>query len=167
MDPMARVSEAIAPALAAMGFDLVRVKLSGGQRPVLQVMAERGDGSMSVEDCAEVSRAVSAILDVEDPIAGAYTLEVSSPGLDRPLVRPADYERFKGHEARLDLAAPLSEPGPLAGRKRLKGRLLGCTAEGVRLEMEEGEIGVPFGAIASAKLLLTDALIAAALKRQG
>ncbi len=160
MDPIARVSEAIAPALEAMGFDLVRVRLSGVQRPVLQVMAERPDGRMSVDDCAEVSRAISAILDVEDPIAGAYTLEVSSPGLDRPLVRPADYERFKGFDARLDLVQPLD------GRKRLTGRLLGCAAELVRLHTDAGEVAVPFVAVASAKLLLTDALIAAALKRQ-
>ena len=159
MDPVARVREAIEPSLVAMGFDLVRVRLTGGQRPVLQVMAERPDGSMTVDDCAEVSRAVSAILDVEDPITGAYTLEVSSPGIDRPLVRLNDFERFKGFEARIDLNEPVD------GRKRLKGRLIGVTGETVHLVTETGEMDLPFAAIATAKLLLTDELIAAALKR--
>ncbi len=159
MDPTARIFEAIAPALQAMGFEVVRVRLTGGQRPVLQIMAERPDGSMNVDDCAEVSRAVSAILDVEDPIEAAYTLEVSSPGIDRPLVRLADYDRYKGFDARLDL-----EPS-VDGRKRLKGRLLGVTGETVHLATETGTFDVPFAAIANAKLLLTDALIAAALKQ--
>ena len=107
MDAIARIAELIAPALAGMGLELVRVRLMGGKRPVLQVMAERSDGSMSIDDCSEASRVISAILDVEDPITGAYTLEVSSPGIDRPLVRAADYVRFARHQARLETAATI------------------------------------------------------------
>lgn len=158
MDATSRVAELIQPALQSMGFDLVRVRLMGGQRPVLQVMAERPDGSMSVDDCAEVSRVVSALLDVEDPISGAYRLEVSSPGIDRPLVRPADYERYKGFEARLETRHPIE------GRKRFRGRLVGLQDDEVRLATEEGEIAIPLLEIGQAKLVLTDELIALAMK---
>jgi ribosome maturation factor RimP len=159
MDATARIAELIAPALAAMGFDLVRVRLSGAKRLVLQVMAERSDGTMSIEDCSEASRVISAILDVEDPITSAYTLEVSSPGIDRPLVRAADYERFAGFEARLETAAPID------GQRRFRGRLLGLDDQIVRIALDEGEIGIPFAAIATGKLVLTDDLIAASLKQ--
>ena len=135
MDTAERIATMIAPTLEAMGFHLVRVKLIGAQRPVLQIMFEREssaphDGGITVEDCSEVSRAVSAILDVEDPISGAYRLEVSSPGLDRPLTRKHDYERFKGFAAKLELGRPL------AGRKRFKGRLAGISGEAVLLRDE-------------------------------
>ncbi len=114
------IARIIEPSLEAMGYRLVRVALTGSQRPTLQVMAERGDeAAMSVEDCAEISRSISALLDVADPIAGTYTLEVSSPGIDRPLVRPEDYDRFAGFAARIELHEPLD------GRKRFHGRLLG------------------------------------------
>jgi ribosome maturation factor RimP len=120
-------------------------------------MAERRDDApMTVEDCAEISRAVSALLDVADPIAGAYTLEISSPGIDRPLVRPEDYERFAGFEAKVELAQPLD------GRRRFRGRILGRTAAGARLLAESGEVLLPFEAIQRARLVLTDELIAAA-----
>lgn len=160
MDASERISRLIGPTLSSMGFELVRVRLSGSQRPVLQIMAERADGSMNVDDCAEVSRVVSAILDVEDPVDGAYTLEVSSPGIDRPLTRPADYSRFAGFEARVETVEPVE------GRRRFKGRLLGLEGEQVKMAIEGGEVAVPLSAIASAKLVLTDDLIAASLKQR-
>jgi ribosome maturation factor RimP len=152
------IARIIEPSLDAMGYRLVRLTQIGGlRRPTLQIMAERRDDTpMTVEDCAEISRAVSALLDVADPIASAYTLEVSSPGIDRPLVRPEDYERFAGFEARIELARPVE------GRKRFRGRLLGRAASGVRLLAETGEVMLPFEAITRAKLVLSDDLIAAA-----
>src|SRR6056297_3500273 len=120
MDLLDRVHDIIEPAAEAMGYELVRVHLSGGRRPVLQVMVERADRApMNVDDCAEVSRAVSAVLDVEDPVPGEYVLEVSSPGIDRPLTRLADFERFAGFEAKVETEAPIE------GRKRFRGRLEG------------------------------------------
>ena len=158
---MADVARLIAPPLEAMGYVVVRVRLSGGGRPVLQIMGERTDGrEMTVEDCAEISRAVSAILDVEDPIAGAYVLEVSSPGIDRPLTRPDDFARFAGHEAKLELNVAVD------GRKRFRGRLVGLEGESVRIAAEDGECLLPLPEIRAAKLVLTDALIADSLKRQ-
>ena len=153
---MERVRTIIEPSLAAMGYDVVRLHHSGGQRPVLQVMAERsGDGTMSVDDCAEVSATVSALLDVDDPIRGAYVLEVSSPGIDRPLTRLGDFDRFAGFDARVDLGIAAD------GRKRFSGRLLGTEGDRVRLEMEGAAVDLPFRQISKAKLMLTDALIAA------
>ncbi len=152
----AEVEALIAPSLAAMGYDIVRVLLSGGDRLRLQIMAERhADGGMNVDDCAEVSRAVAAILDVEDPIESAYTLEVSSPGIDRPLTRLADFDRFAGFEGRVEMINPID------GRRRFSGRLRGTREAAVLLESEDGEVALPFAAIQKAKLLLTDELIAA------
>lgn len=148
----------IEPTLESMGYALVRVAIVGGaSRPTLQVMAERNDGgAMSVDDCADISEAVSAILDVEDPISGAYTLEVSSPGIDRPLVKRADYERFAGFEAKLETAQPIG------GRKRFRGRVLGTSDDAVRVRLDTGEeVALPLDGIAKAKLVLTDELIAA------
>ena len=160
MDKAAQIERMIAPSLAAMGYDIVRVMLMGGQRSTLQVMAERADHQeMTVEDCAEISRAVSALLDVEDPITEAYTLEVSSPGIDRPLTRPADFERFAGFEAKLETRAPVE------GRKRFRGRLLGFEEGRVRIATPEGEAAVPVDDIQRAKLVLTDDLIAATDRR--
>lgn len=146
-----------------MGYELVRVLLQGKQRPTLQIMAERTDrAAMTVDDCAEISRAVSALLDVEDPLPGAYQLEVSSPGIDRPLIRPEDFDRFAGFEARLETALPLD------GRKRFKGRLLGRDGEGVRLRVSDGaEVLVPLDLLKKAKLVLNDELLAAARGQQG
>src|SRR6185295_13368628 len=140
----------IEPSLEAMGYRLVRLMQTGGlQRPTLQIMAERRDEvPMTVDDCAQISRSVSALLDVADPIAGAYLLEVSSPGIDRPLVRPEDYDRFAGFDVRVELDAPLD------GRKRFKGKLLGRDGEAVRLVAETGELRLPLAGIARAKLLL-------------
>ena len=151
------IARIIEPSLEAMGYRLVRVALTGSQRPTLQVMAERHDeAAMTVEDCAQISRSISALLDVADPIAGAYLLEVSSPGIDRPLVRPEDYDRFAGFEARIELDEPLD------GRKRFRGRLLGRAEDHVRLIGEAGEVRLPLAAITRAKLILTDDLLASA-----
>jgi ribosome maturation factor RimP len=146
----------IEPSLEAMGYRLVRVAFLGARRATLQIMAERRDDvPMTVDDCSEISRSVSAILDVADPIAGAYMLEVSSPGIDRPLTRPEDYDRFAGFEARIELVQPLD------GRKRFRGRLLGRTADQVRLAGDAGEISLPLAYIAKAKLVITADLLAA------
>lgn len=152
----AEVERLIAPAVEAMGYDIVRVQLSGGDRLCLQIMAERrADGTMNVDDCAEISRAVAAILDVEDPIDSAYTLEVSSPGLDRPLTRLADFDRFAGFEAKVEMQMPVD------GRRRFRGRLVGSRDENIVLACEEGEVALPFAEMMKAKLVITDDLIAA------
>lgn len=146
--------------LRAEGFDIVRVILSGERRPKLQIMVERLDGrAVSVDDCALASRRVSAVLDVEDPVAGPYVLEVSSPGIDRPLTRLGDFERFAGFEARVELRVPV------AGRWRFRGRLLGVDHDRIRLETEGEEIELSFDQIQKAKLVLTDDLIAASQDR--
>jgi ribosome maturation factor RimP len=152
------IERLIAPSLAAMGYEVVRVLLMGGGRyRTLQVMIERTDrATVSVDDCAEASRTISALLDVADPIAGAYTLEVSSPGIDRPLVRPADFVRFAGFEARFETRAPID------GRRRFRGRLLGMDGDRVHIATPEGESKVPFADVRHAKLVMTDELIAAA-----
>jgi ribosome maturation factor RimP len=151
-----RIATAIEPSLETMGYRLVRVVVTGGRRATLQIMAERRDDRpMTVDDCAQISNSVSALLDVADPIAGAYTLEVSSPGVDRPLVRREDYDRFSGFEAKIELARPID------GRKRFRGRLLGTAGETVRLATEIGETELPLEAVARAKLVLTEDLIAA------
>lgn len=156
MEATGRIEQIITPSVEAMGYEVVRVQLTGGQRMVLQVMAERADGaSMTVEDCADISRAISAVLDVEDPIKSAYTLEVSSPGIDRPLTRLKDFERFAGFEAKLEtrLAAD--------GRKRFKGMLKGVEDGLVCIETEQGAARLEFDNILRAKLVLTDELIRA------
>lgn len=149
-----RIEDIIAPTVVGMGFELVRVAMSRGG--TLQVMIEPADGRpMDVEDCATLSRALSAVLDVEDPISGSYTLEVSSPGIDRPLTRPKDYSRWAGHLVRVELVQPID------GRRRFKGALLGL--EGgtvVKLRLEDGkEAELPLALVARAKLELTDALL--------
>lgn len=158
---LAQVEALITPAIEAMGYEVVRVRFAGGGRPVLEIMAEPADGSlMTVEACADISRAVSAILDVEDPIAEAYTLEVSSPGLDRPLVKLADFERFAGHEAKIELEAPQD------GRRRFRGPLLGAAGDSVRIEVDGDEVELPFAAIRKAKLVLTDDMLKRAEQQQ-
>lgn len=144
----------IAPAVEAAGYRLVRLRLMGGKRKTLQVMAERPDGGMDVEDCARLSRALSEFLDAEDPIEGEYLLEVSSPGIDRPLTRLTDFARWAGHEAKLELVAP-----DASGRKRFKGTLLGLEGNNVVVEAGGTRLVFAFGAIAEAKLVLTDKLI--------
>ena len=155
MDLAGRVEALIGPTVEAMGFLLVRVQILGRNRPRLQIMAERMDGeSMLVDDCAAISRAVSAVLDVEDPIAGAYTLEVSSPGIDRPLVRLADFDRFAGFVAKVEMDLAVD------GRRRFQGRLLGTEGDAVRLRMEDSEVVLPYADIRRAKLVLTEDLLA-------
>ncbi|WP_316975895.1 ribosome maturation factor RimP [Shumkonia mesophila] len=157
-----RIEQLIAPAVEGMGFSIVRVQLSGGDRLRLQVMAERQDGqAMVVDDCADLSRAISAILDVEDPIVEAYTLEVSSPGIDRPLVRLRDFERYAGHEARIETNVSVS------GHRRFRGRVLGVEGDVVRVSVEGEDIAVPFSAISKAKLVLTEELLGMSEGRQG
>jgi ribosome maturation factor RimP len=152
-----RIAQTIEPSLEAMGYRLVRVVVTSGRRATLQVMAERlDDQPMTVDDCAQISRSVSALLDVADPIPSAYMLEISSPGIDRPLVRTEDYDRFKGFEARIELARPID------GRKRFRGRLLGTSRGNVRLVTETGETELPLDAVDRAKLVLTDDLISGA-----
>jgi ribosome maturation factor RimP len=161
--PAARVAGIAEPVLENMGYRLVRVRMFG---KTLQLMAEREDGSMTIDDCEAVSRALSPVLDVEDPIASTYMLEISSPGIDRPLVRASDFERWQGHEVKIELDEPI------AGRKRFRGELEGFAEEEVRLFIDPPEggkekllIGLPFAAIGEAKLVLTDALIADARER--
>jgi ribosome maturation factor RimP len=156
-----RIKMLIAPSLEAMGYRLVRVAFTGGRRATLQIMAERrDDAAMTVEDCADISRNVSALLDVADPIATRYTLEVSSPGIDRPLVSPEDFARFAGYEAKIEVN------NPVGGQKRFRGRLLGLAAGEVRIALDDREVALPLADIARAKLMLTDELIEAARRQQ-
>lgn len=149
----------IQTAVEAAGFQLVRLRLIGGKTKTLQVMAERPDGAMSVDDCATLSRALSDFLDRENPIEGEYVLEVSSPGIDRPLTRIVDFTRWAGHEAKLELHAP--DP---TGRKRFKGMLLGVDGNDVEIDVGSQRLKFPFRAIADAKLVLSDRLIEEDLK---
>ena len=155
MDICEKIEQDITPSLTDMGYEVVRVALNGQETKVLQVMVERLDRvDMTVDDCADVSRTVSALLDVSDPLSGHYTLEVSSPGLDRPLLRAKDYVRFVGDEAKVELNYEIN------GRKRFKCRLKGLTDKNeVVFDFEGQEMKVPFGDIAKAKLILTDELI--------
>jgi ribosome maturation factor RimP len=161
----ARVAAVAEPALLGMGYRLVRVKVSGLDGCTVQIMAERPDGTMTVEGCEEVSRALSPVLDVADPIDRAYRLEISSPGLDRPLVRRSDFERFAGHQVKVEMAIGIG------GRRRFRGLLLGMDGEAARIRRDDAspdeadEILLPVEDIAEARLVLTDALIAESLKR--
>lgn len=156
MELVHRIEEMIAPTVEAMGFRLVQVHFTGGRRQCLQIMAEHSEtGRMNVEDCATLSRAVSAVLDVEDPIAGNYALEVSSPGIDRPLVRFEDFEMFTGFDAKIETSRAID------GRKRFKGRLADAKEGIVTIETGDAVFDLAFRDIDKAKLLLTDELIAA------
>ena len=156
-----RIAEIIGPAIEDLGFELVRVLLSGQRRKKLQIMAEPLDGSaMNVDHCADISRAVSALLDVEDPIDDAYVLEVSSPGIDRPLVKLVDFDRFKGFDARVEMHTGID------GRRRFSGRLLGIADDHVLMDVEEGEVRLPYADIQKSKLLMTDELIQAHMKAE-
>ncbi len=157
-----RLAGIITPVIEDMGFELVRVRLMGGQTKTLQIMAERPDGGIEVDECADISGAVSATLDVEDPISDTYTLEVSSPGIDRPLTRLKDFESFEGFEAKLETAELID------GRKRFRGVLAGIEGDEVLINIEQdGEtmtVGLQFDWLADAKLVLTDDLIKTMLK---
>jgi ribosome maturation factor RimP len=153
-----RLAEIITPVIEDLGFELVRVRLMGGNTATLQIMAERPDGRIEVDDCAAISTAVSATLDVEDPIEDQYTLEVSSPGIDRPLTRLKDFDLWEGYVAKLETTELID------GRKRFKGNLTGTENDEVLIEIEEGTIGLKFDWLADAKLVLTDDLIRDVLK---
>jgi ribosome maturation factor RimP len=160
-----RLAEIVEPTIAGMGYELVRIRLMGGVNKTLQIMADRPEGGIEVADCAKISTAVSAVLDVEDPLADAYTLEVSSPGIDRPLTRLKDFDTWNGFEAKLETTELID------GRKRFKGTLQGTEGDEVLVEIEgpEGEpvtIGLKFDWLSEAKLILTDELIREALKQK-
>ncbi len=152
-----RLAEIIEPVIEDLGFELVRVRLMGGDTKTLQVMADKADGGIEVDDCANISTAISATLDVEDPLEDAYSLEVSSPGIDRPLTRLKDFQSWEGYEAKLETSEMID------GRKRFKGQLAGVEGEDVLIEIEhQGEpttIGLKFDWLSDAKLVLTDELI--------
>lgn len=152
-----RIADLIVEPLEAQGYELVRVQVMGTEAPTVQIMADRADDTaLQLEDCEKISRLLSAVLDVEDPIESAWTLEVSSAGIDRPLTRTKDYNKYAGFDARIELAFP----GP-GNRKRFTGKLIGADAEFARLKLESGEtVELPRADIKKAKLLLTDALIA-------
>jgi ribosome maturation factor RimP len=152
-----RIAQLIAPIVDELGYELVRVQMQGGaRRATLQIMAERRDrAAMVVEDCARLSRAISNLLDEADPIDSEYTLEVSSPGIDRPLMKRADYERFQGHEAKVEMDAPVD------GRKRFQGAIAGMEGDTVMLDCAGTVFALPLAQVKSAKLILTDRLIAA------
>ncbi|WBU52771.1 ribosome maturation factor RimP [Paracoccus sp. SCSIO 75233] len=159
-----RLAEIISPVIADMGFELVRVRLQGGKTATLQIMADRPDGGINVEDCAEISTVVSATLDVEDPIEDKYMLEVSSPGIDRPLTRMKDFETYEGYDAKLETNQQID------GRKRFTGVLAGVEGDDVLINIEVAgdtqTIGLNFDWLADAKLLLTDELIAEMLRQK-
>jgi len=155
---LSQLEPIIAPVVEAAGFQLVRLRLMGGKRKTLQVMAEREDGSMNVDDCIALSHALSEFLEREDPVEGDYELEVSSPGIDRPLTRLTDFARWSGHEAKIELVVPQD------GLRRLRATLLGLDGSDVVLDAAGRRLKFPFRAIAEAKLVLTDKLIQEDLK---
>ena len=160
----ADLAELVEPVLDSLGFRLVRVEVSGRDGQTVQVMAERPDGTISIDDCEAISRAVSPVLDVADLVSHAYRLEISSPGIDRPLVRPSDFVDWAGYEAKIELAQPID------GRKRFRGRLEGFEDGEVLVEADLGDeghktIGLAVGMIGSARLVLTDDLVREALSR--
>lgn len=153
-----RIFEIINPVVESMGFEVVRVRLMGGNTPILQVMAQKPDGTIEVDNCAEISSTISALLDVEDPIFDAYTLEVSSPGIDRPLTRIKDFDQWNGYVAKIETEELID------GRRRFKGDLAGTDGDEVLITIEEGTIGLKFDWLSDAKLVLTDDLIRDVLK---
>ena len=155
-----QIAEIINPVIEDMGFELVRIRLMGGQTKTLQIMADKPNGGIEVDDCANISTAVSAIMDVEDPITDAYTLEVSSPGIDRPLTRLKDFETFEGYEVKLETTDIID------GRRRFRGELAGVEGDEVLINVEEGTIGLEFEWLSEAKLILTDDLIKEMLRQR-
>lgn len=162
----ARVAAIIEPVLGQIGFRLVRVRVSAAEGCTVQIMAERLDGTLTIDDCEDISRALSPVLDVADPIEKAYRLEVSSPGIDRPLVRKSDFDRYSGHLVRIEMAVAVN------GRKRFKGTLAGTEGDLARLvrdeapEGEEAVVSLPIEEMSEAKLVLTDELVTEALRRE-
>lgn len=162
----ARVAAIAEPVIEQLGYRLVRVRVSGAEGCTVQIMAERPDGTMTVEDCEAVSRALSPVLDVADPIDRTYRLEVSSPGIDRPLVRKSDFERYVGHLAKIETTIPFE------GRKRFRGMLAGTEGDSVRIRRDDAadgeaaEVLLPIEEMSEAKLILTDDLVTEALRRE-
>ena len=150
----------INPLITDMGFELIRLRLMSSKEITLQIMVARPDGFINVDECADLSTTISALLDVEDPILDAYSLEVSSPGIDRPLTRIKDFEEFEGYDARLETVELID------GRKRFKGTLAGTNGSEIMLNVDEGTIGLEFEWLAEAKLILTDELIKEMLKQR-
>lgn len=148
-----RITEIITPVVEDMGYEVVRVRLMSGKETILQIMAQKPDGTIEVDDCGQISTAVSAVLDVEDPILDAYSLEVSSPGIDRPLTRLKDFDQWEGFEAKLETDELID------GRRRFKGQLAGTEGDEVLITIAEGNIGLKFEWLSDAKLVLTDELI--------
>ncbi len=160
----ARLAAIVEPVLAGLDFRLVRVRISGIYGCTVQIMAERADGTMTIDDCEAISRALSPVLDVADPLEAAYRLEVSSPGIDRPLVRRSDFERFAGHQIKVEMAIST------AGRRRFRGMLLGAQGEAAHVRRDdaagdEAEVLLPIADMTEARLVLTDALVAESLRR--
>jgi ribosome maturation factor RimP len=159
----ARVASIAEPVLAGLGYRLVRVRISAAAGCTVQIMAERPDGTLSIEDCEAVSRALSPVFDVTDPVEGAYRLEISSPGIDRPLVRRSDFDRYAGHAAHIEMTALID------GRKRFRGQLLGTEGDSARMRIADAGDGtdvlLPIEEMSEARLLLTDALISESLRR--
>ena len=157
------------PVIEKAGFKLVRLRIMGGANKTLQVMAERPDGSMDVEGCATLSHALLDFIQAEDPIEGEYEIEVSSPGIDRPLTRLMDFARWSGHEVKIELHAPIGSSGDSQGdqskgRRRFRGMLLGLDGQDVSIRCDNTDIKFPFRSLANAKLVLTDKLINEDLK---
>ena len=155
-----RLADIVTPIIEGLGFELVRLRLMGGKTATLQIMAERPEGGIEVDDCAAISTAVSAVLDVEDPIEDNYTLEVSSPGIDRPLTRLKDFEAWQGYVAKIETTELID------GRKRFKGEVAGTEGDEVLIDIDEGTIGLKFDWLADAKLVLTDDLIREMLRQR-
>ena len=153
-----RLYDLINPVVETMGFEIVRIRMMGGNTPILQIMVQRPDTTIEVDECAEISNTVSALLDVEDTIHDAYTLEVSSPGIDRPLTRIKDFDQWVGYEAKVETSELID------GRRRFKGELAGTHAGEILITIEEGTIGLKFDWLSDAKLVLTDDLIRDVLK---
>ena len=159
-----RLADIVQPVIEGLGFELIRLRLMGGKTRVLQIMADRPDGGIGVDECGDISTAVSAVLDVEDPLEDNYVLEVSSPGIDRPLTRLKDFEMWKGWEARIETTELID------GRRRFKGTLAGVEGEEVLIALDEGKetviIGLQFDWLSDAKLILTDELITEMLRQK-
>ena len=156
----ARVAVLAEPVLASLGFRLVRVRISGFAGCTVQIMAERADGTMNIDDCEAVSRALSPVFDVADPIEGSYRLEISSPGIDRPLVRRSDFDRYAGHVARIEMQVPID------GRKRFRGELHGTDGECARIRCDDSDdILLRIDDMAEARLVLTGALVTESLRK--
>jgi ribosome maturation factor RimP len=153
-----RLFDILSPMIEGLGYEIVRLRLMTGNTPTLQIMVQKPDGTMEVDSCAEISTVVSALMDVEDPIIEAYTLEVSSPGIDRPLTRLKDFDQWAGYNAKIETEQLID------GRRRFKGLLAGVEGDEVLITIDEGTIGLKFDWLADAKLLLTDDLIRSVLR---